>query len=58
VENLNLDRYLPEPDADDHYPTCPVFAPEAEDSVCDCDEETQKIRADFAEARYDLGRDA
>lgn len=52
----DFDRHIPDGDFDDHYPTCPVQAPEAEDSVCNCDEETARIRADFAEARYEMER--
>ena len=40
--------------AEDHYPTCPVQ--DDESAVCDCDEETRRIRDDFKAARYELDR--
>ena len=47
-------------DMDEHYPSCPILADEDPNSdvtpVCNCDEETAKIRADFKEARYQLER--
>ena len=52
---MNPDELPAEFFADEsHYPTCPVQ--EDSNAVCDCDEETNKIRADLKAARYELER--
>lgn len=42
------------PISDNHYPSCPHIT---EPGICSwCDEETVRIRLDFATARYELER--
>lgn len=57
---MNFSLSTAEYDSDEHYPGCPILAdqPESVDTypICDCDEQTKQIRAEFAEARLGMAR--
>ncbi len=50
----DFDRHLPQPDPEDHFADCD--AAHDGDSICICSLIEREIRADYAEARFEMER--